>query len=114
MIIENDDKVDAVLQEFSEQEHSSQYTPFSYTPQLQTPVTPVLATEEHRRITCRHLPSPSKIDRNNKQIGTRLAMKLSNGRSSKRTTCFKLLRRAKYLIIQNLKTVNLQIKPRGL
>lgn len=29
MIIENDDNVDAPLQEFSEQEHSSQYTPFS-------------------------------------------------------------------------------------
>lgn len=45
---------------------------------------------------------------------TRLAMKLSNGCSSKRTTCFNLLRRAKYVVIQNLKEVNLQIKPRGL
>ena len=58
--IENDGNGVALLQESLEQEHSSQYTPFSYTPQLQTPVTPVLATEEHRRITCRHLPSQMK------------------------------------------------------
>ena len=60
LIIEKDDKVDASLHESSAQEHSSQYTPFGSTPQLQTPVTPVLDTEAHRRITCRHLPSQMK------------------------------------------------------
>lgn len=50
----------AELQPFSPQQHSSQQTPFSYTPQLHTPVTAVLATEPHFRITWRHRPSPEK------------------------------------------------------